>query len=229
MSQPRGVHLRVQGLTKVWTRGASVIEVLRGVDVELRPGETAAIVGPSGSGKSTFMHLVGLLDRPTAGVIQLDDVDVTAMREDDRSAFRNHRVGFVFQSHNLLPEQDALGNVMTPVRLAGGSVAVAKRRAEALLDAVGLASRMDHRPGELSGGEQQRVAIARALVMAPGLVLADEPTGNLDPPTADVVFRVLIELNQQLGSTLLVVTHSNEIASAFPRRLVVQRGRFVEG
>jgi len=219
----------VRGLCKRYVKGADTIEVLRGVDVELKAGESVALLGPSGSGKSTFMHLVGLLDRPSEGTIELGGVDVTTLSEAERNRVRNRRVGFVFQSHNLLPEQDALGNVMVPVRLAGAPTSVAEARATALLSAVGLAHRLRHRPGELSGGEQQRVAIARALVMGPGLVLADEPTGNLDPSTAAGVFRVLMDLNQQLGSTLLVVTHSHEIAATFPRRLLVQSGRFVEG
>jgi lipoprotein-releasing system ATP-binding protein len=225
----RGVRLEVRGLSKRYSKAGVEIDVLRDVDLDLPPGESAAVVGPSGSGKSTFMHLLGLLDRPTSGQILLDGIDVTRAAESERNRLRNRRVGFVFQSHNLLPELDALGNVMVPVRLAGGGEVIARARAEALLGAVGLGHRLRHRPGELSGGEQQRVAIARALVMAPGLVLADEPTGNLDPSTASGVFRLLMELNHQLGSTLLVVTHANEIAAAFPRRLVLVDGRFVEG
>jgi lipoprotein-releasing system ATP-binding protein len=225
----RGVRLEVRGLSKRYSKAGVEIDVLRDVDLDLAPGESAAVVGPSGSGKSTFMHVLGLLDRPTSGQILLDGIDVTRAAESERNRLRNRRVGFVFQSHNLLPELDALGNVMVPVRLAGGGEAIARARAEALLGAVGLGHRLRHRPGELSGGEQQRVAIARALVMAPGLVLADEPTGNLDPSTASGVFRLLMELNHQLGSTLLVVTHANEIAAAFPRRLVLVDGRFVEG
>jgi lipoprotein-releasing system ATP-binding protein len=226
---PHGVEVRVRGLGKRYTKGAETIDVLRGVDVDLSRGESVALVGPSGSGKSTFMHLLGLLDRPTEGTLAFDGVEASALPESERNRLRNRKIGFVFQSHNLLPEQHALGNVMVPVRLAGAPVDVAEARARALLVAVGLSHRLRHRPGELSGGEQQRVAIARALVMGPGLVLADEPTGNLDPSTASGVFRVLMELNQQLGSTLLVVTHSHEMASTFPRRLLVRAGRIVEG
>ncbi|HMV65914.1 MAG TPA: ABC transporter ATP-binding protein [Myxococcota bacterium] len=228
MTALNGVRLEIRGLAKRYHKAGVEISVLREVDLDLAPGATAAVVGPSGSGKSTFMHMIGLLDRPTSGQIRLDGRDVTALPEAERDQVRNRRVGFVFQSHNLLPELDAVGNVMVPVRLAGAGEAVARARAEALLGAVGLRHRLRHRPGELSGGEQQRVAIARALVMGPGLVLADEPTGNLDPSTAAGVFRLLMELNQQLGSTLLVVTHANEIAAAFPRRLVLTDGRFVE-
>ncbi len=206
-----GVAVQVRGVHKTWRRGGGTVEVLRGVDLDLNPGEQVAIVGPSGSGKSSFLHLLGLLDGPTQGTIQLDRL-------------RGRRVGFVFQAHHLLPEQDALGNVMVPVRLAGGSVSTARARAETLLRAVGLGHRLTHRPGQLSGGEQQRVAIARALVMGPGLVLADEPTGNLDPATAEDVFHLLLELHRQLGSTLVVVTHAAELAARFPRVLELRDG-----
>jgi lipoprotein-releasing system ATP-binding protein len=223
-----GLSVEVLGLEKTYRKAGEQIRVLHEVSLRLEAGERAAIIGPSGSGKSTFMHLVGLLDRPTAGRILLGGAEVGGLDERSRDQLRSRRIGFVFQSHNLLPEHDALGNVMTPVRLAGGSVAVARVRAMALLDAVGLGHRTHHRPGELSGGEQQRVALARALVMGPGLVLADEPTGNLDPETAEGVFHLMLDLNRQLGSTLLVVTHSLAIAERFPRRLQVQGGRFVE-
>ncbi|MEZ4239542.1 MAG: ATP-binding cassette domain-containing protein [Myxococcota bacterium] len=153
---------------------------------------------------------------------------MSLLGEAGRAALRNRKIGFVFQAHHLLAEHTALGNVMIPVRVGGGSERVARERATALLHAVGLANRMDHRPGELSGGEQQRVAIARALVMGPGLVLADEPTGNLDPRTAGSVFELLVDLNVQLGSTLVVVTHSRELASGFPRRLSLEDGKFLE-
>ena len=220
------MHVSIQGLRRTHQKGAQTIEVLRGVDMELEPGERVAIVGPSGSGKSTFLHAIGLLDRPTAGIIRFDGLDTSTMSDDQRASIRNRRVGYVFQAHNLLPEHTALGNVMVPVRLAGGSVEVAATRARALLEAVGLANRVTHKPGELSGGEQQRVALARALVMGPELVLADEPTGNLDPGTAGGVFDLLINLHEQLESTLVVVTHSRELAERFPRRLMVEGGTF---
>ncbi|MCB9681577.1 MAG: ABC transporter ATP-binding protein [Alphaproteobacteria bacterium] len=223
-----GVSVRARGLTRTYAKGARSIDVLRDVDLDVGSGEQVAIVGPSGSGKSTFMHLLGLLDRPTSGELRLDDVEVGALAAWRRDQLRNRRIGFVFQSHNLLPEHDALGNVMIPVRLAGGTEEQARERAATLLEAVGLGGRFAHRPGELSGGEQQRVALARALVMGPGLVLADEPTGNLDPGTAASVFALLLELHRVLGSTLVVVTHSHEIAGRFPRRLVLRDGRFEE-
>jgi lipoprotein-releasing system ATP-binding protein len=198
------------------------------VDLSLEPGDRVSVVGPSGCGKSTFLHLLGLLDHPTSGRLILDGLSVSHLPDATLHRLRNRLVGFVFQSHHLLPDHSALSNVMMPVRLAGGSRAVARTRALALLGAVGLQDRLTHRPGQLSGGEQQRVALARALVMGPGLVLADEPTGNLDPDTAGGVFELLLSLNQQLGSTLVVVTHSDALARRFARRFVVVRGQLQE-
>ena len=235
MGNKNGVRVKVSGLVKEYnsiTTGGTgelgKIRVLNGVDLALAPGDRVAVVGPSGSGKSTLMHVLGLLDRPSEGIVELDGEDITKLPDARRDAIRNGRIGFVFQAHNLLPEHTALGNVAIPVRLAGAPPSVAEARASALLDAVGLGDRMHHKPGQLSGGEQQRVAIARALVMAPGLVLADEPTGNLDPVTSNKVFELFLKLNQQLGSTLLVVTHSMELAERFPRRLVISGGTFDE-
>jgi lipoprotein-releasing system ATP-binding protein len=236
-SAANGVLVEISRLSRTYHIGPKAVEVLRDVTLTLSAGERVAIVGPSGSGKSTFLHTVGLLDAPPAGDgaarqiagrILLDGRDVSLLSEPERAAIRGRRIGFVFQAHHLLPEHSALGNVMIPVRLAGGSVATAEIRARSVLEAVGLGPRLEHRPGQLSGGEQQRVAIARALVMAPGLVLADEPTGNLDPETAQGVFELLLDLNQQLGSTLVVVTHSRELASRFPRRLALDGGSFRE-
>ena len=221
-----GVSVRCRNLRKTYVKGSQRIEVLQGVDTELRAGERVAVLGPSGSGKSTFLHLLGLLDHPSDGGVLLDGADVNAMPERQRNRLRNRSVGFVFQAHNLLPEHDAVNNVMIPCRLAGASPAIARARATAILTAVGLAERLHHKPGELSGGEQQRVSLARALVMGPGLVLADEPTGNLDPDTAQGVFDLMLRLNDQLGSTLVVVTHSEALAKRFPRRLVLDHGRF---
>ncbi len=223
-----GVHIKIKNLSRSHRKGVRKIEVLKGIDIELTPGERIAIVGPSGSGKSTFLHLLGLLDRPTRGQILFDGTDVAQLADRRRAHLRNRKIGFVFQAHNLLPEQTAVGNVMVPVRFAGSSVKVAKARATALLEGTGLGDRLDHKPGELSGGEQQRVALARALVMGPGLVLADEPTGNLDPDTASGVFELMLQLNQQLGSTVVVVTHSLELAARFPRQLLLDAGQFVE-
>ena len=220
--------IRLDALNKSYTVGGRPLHVLRDLNLHIAPGELVAIMGASGSGKSTFMHLLGLLDHPSQGRIVLDGRDVGAAAATERDQIRNQKIGFVFQAHNLLPEQTALGNTMMPVRLAGAPVDVAHTRAKALLTAVGLGHRLNHKPGELSGGEQQRVAIARALVMGPGLVLADEPTGNLDPGTADGVFELFLNLNDQLGTTLIVVTHSHELAKRFPRRLFLQEGQFIE-
>jgi lipoprotein-releasing system ATP-binding protein len=220
------VRVRAEKLGRTYVKGGQKIEVLRELDLEIAGGDRVAIVGPSGCGKSTFLHLVGLLDHPTSGRLFLDDLDVSRPGMAGLHRVRNFRVGFIFQAHNLLPEHSALGNVMMPVLLAGASRRVAEVRAEALLRSVGLGARLTHKPGELSGGEQQRVAIARALVMAPGLVLADEPTGNLDPDTAEGVFEVLLDLNRQIGSTLVMVTHSLELAARFPRQLRLVRGQF---
>jgi len=223
-----GVHVQVTRLRKTYQKGGADICVLDDVDVVLQAGEVVAIVGPSGSGKSSFLHLMGMLDKPTSGRVCLDGVDVFSVPERARDRLRNRKVGFVFQSHNLLVEQTALANVAVPVRMAGGTTAVSEARAAALLKAVGLGHRLSHQPGELSGGEQQRVALARALVMGPGLILADEPTGNLDPRTAAGVFDLMLQLNAQLGSTLIVVTHSAALARRFPRRLLLRDGRFHE-
>ncbi|MEQ1500657.1 MAG: ABC transporter ATP-binding protein [Myxococcota bacterium] len=176
--------------------------------------------------RPTGTHRMVWARRALPGKIHLDGRDVSRLDEHERARIRNRDIGFVFQAHNLLPEHSALGNVMIPVRLSGSPEDVAEARATALLKAVGLGDRVDHRPGELSGGEQQRVALARALVMGPGLVLADEPTGNLDPRTAVSVFDLLLELNIQLGSTMVVVTHSRDLAARFPRRLSLEDGQF---
>jgi lipoprotein-releasing system ATP-binding protein len=223
-----GLGVQARGVCKTYRSGSNRLDVLRDLDLDLEPGERVAIVGPSGCGKSTLMHLLGLLDRPSEGTLTFDGVDVGNLGERERDALRNRRIGFVFQSHNLLPEHTALGNVTVPVRLAGGSNEVAEARAKVLLEAVGLGARLHHQPSQLSGGERQRVALARALVMGPALVLADEPTGNLDPATAARVFHLFLELNRQLGSTLVVVTHSERLAARFPRRLTVSEGRLVE-
>lgn len=223
-----GVHVQLKQLSKAFRKGDHLIGVLAGVDLELEPGARVALLGPSGAGKSTLLHLLGMLDRPTSGQVWLDGRDVTRLPDRELHRLRNQTVGFVFQAHNLLPEHTALANVMVPVRLAGASVEVARARATALLEQVGLGHRLQHLPGELSGGEAQRVALARALVMGPGLFLADEPTGNLDPATASGVFELMLALNQQLGSTLVVVTHSLELAARFPRVLELSLGRFRE-
>lgn len=222
----RGVRVELQGISKSYQKAGHEIRVLRDVNLVLEPGDTVAILGPSGAGKSTFLHMLGMLDRPSSGRLLVGGRDVATLAPSERDALRNRTVGFVFQAHHLLPEHTAEANVMVPLRLAGAPVAFARQRARAVLSAVGLGERFLHQPGELSGGEQQRVALARALVMGPGLVLADEPTGNLDPHTATGVFDLMMKLHRQLGSTLVVVTHSRELAAQFPRRLVLEDGTF---
>jgi len=225
---PMGVNVRVENLNKRFHKGGQTLEVLQGINLELDAGEMVAVVGQSGSGKSTFLHVLGTLDHPSEGRICFDGTDVFQRSGAALDAMRNRRIGFIFQFHHLLPDQDALHNVMIPALIGGDSTESARERAAALLGRVGLSARLHHRPGELSGGEQQRVAIARSLARSPGLLLADEPTGNLDPTTAAGVFDLLVELNADAGSTLVVVTHSLELAARFPRVLRLVQGRFEE-
>lgn len=227
--KPQGVSVSVEGLSRHHWKAGRRIDVLQDLHLTLGAGDRAAIVGPSGSGKSTLLHQLGLLDRASSGVVRFDGAPVDGLTDTARARMRSRTIGFVFQAHNLLPEHTARMNVMMPVLLAGGTPGAAAVRADTLLGAVGLGDRTHHRPGELSGGEQQRVALARALVMGPGLVLADEPTGNLDPQTASGVFDLLLQLNQQLGSTLVVVTHSESLASRFHKRFLLDQGKLVEG
>ncbi len=219
--------VRVEGLGKTYLMGDRRIEVLRGVDLTIEAGELVALTGPSGAGKSTFLHVLGTLDAPSAGRVLFDGVDVFASGEEDLAHFRNGTVGFVFQSHHLLPEFTALQNAMMPALIRRTPRPEAAARAAEVLGLVGLADRMGHRPGELSGGEQQRVALARALCLSPRLLLADEPTGNLDPATADGIHALLRELNERLGITAVVVTHNERLAESLPRRLRLAAGRLV--
>ncbi|HET8539279.1 MAG TPA: ABC transporter ATP-binding protein [Anaeromyxobacter sp.] len=203
------------------------LEVLRGIDLDISEGDLVALTGPSGAGKSTFLHLVGTLDVPTRGRVLFEGEDVFERGEEGLASFRNLTIGFVFQSHHLLPEFSALENTMMPALIRRVSRAEARRRAAEMLGTVGLGDRMDHRPGELSGGEQQRVALARALCLGPRLLLADEPTGNLDPQTAEGIHALLSDLNARLGITAVVVTHNERLAQALPRRLRILEGRLV--
>ncbi len=217
--------VRIEALAKTYLMADRRLEVLRGIDLEIRQGELVALTGPSGAGKSTFLHLLGTLDVPTRGGIRFDGEDVFARGEEGLAAFRNETVGFVFQSHHLLPEFTALENAMMPALIRREGRGEARRRAAAMLERVGLGDRLEHRPGELSGGEQQRVALARALSLSPRLLLADEPTGNLDPQTADGIHALLVDLNRSLGITAVVVTHNERLAQALPRRLRLVGGR----
>ena len=223
-----GVAIEVRGLTRHFLKGGQRIDVLCGADLDLAAGECVALVGQSGSGKSTFLHILGALEPPSGGEVKVDGVPLHRRAQSALDAFRNRQVGFIFQFHHLLPDHSALDNAAMPAIISGMKPADARARAKIRLEAVGLAHRLTHKPGELSGGEQQRVAIARALMLDPGIVLADEPTGNLDPTTAGEVMALLLDLNRRHGATLIVVTHSNELASRFPRQLRLRDGRFAE-
>jgi lipoprotein-releasing system ATP-binding protein len=219
--------VRIEGLAKTYLMGDRRLEVLRGVDLDIPEGDLVALTGPSGAGKSTFLHLLGTLDVPTRGRILFDGEDVFERGEEGLASFRNEVIGFVFQSHHLLPEFTALENVMMPGLIRRVPRAEARRRAAEMLAQVGLGERLEHRPGELSGGEQQRVALARALSLGPRLLLADEPTGNLDPQTAEGIHALLADLNARMGITAVVVTHNERLAQALPRRLRLLDGRLV--
>ncbi len=203
------------------------LEVLKGVDFSAEAGEIVAIVGPSGAGKSTLLQILGTLSTPDRGSLYLDGEDVLALRGEALAAFRGRRVGFVFQAHHLLPEFTARENVMIPALIAGASMREARERAGRLLGEVGLRERLDHKPAELSGGEQQRVAIARALVNEPAVLFADEPTGNLDSATKQEIHRLLFELRDRLGQTLVIVTHDPELAALCDRSLTMKDGCFI--
>jgi lipoprotein-releasing system ATP-binding protein len=215
--------LQVSQLCKDYPTRSGPLTVLRQVSFELHRGEGLAVMGPSGSGKSTLLHILGTLDRPTSGTVQLDGKDAFALAERDLADFRSRHVGFVFQDHHLLPQCSVLENVLIPT-LAGHAPADAEKWARELLERVGLSGRLDHRPAELSGGERQRVAVARALIQHPVLLLADEPTGNLDRHTAQAVGRLLLDLHRQEQTVLVVVTHSAELARNFPRQVEMADG-----
>ena len=204
------------------------LEVLKGIDFSAEQGEVVAIMGASGAGKSTLLQILGTLSTPDSGSLQIEGRDVLRLKGDALSAFRGRRVGFVFQAHHLLPEFSALENVMIPALIAGESKKTALARAERLLGEVGLMARLDHKPSELSGGEQQRVAIARALVNEPAVLFADEPTGNLDSATKQEIHRLLFDLRERLGQTVVIVTHDPELAALCDRTLVMRDGRFIQ-
>ena len=213
---------------KSYWLGEKEIHVLRGASFSLDGGEMASLVGPSGVGKSTFLHVIGTLDPPTGGEVLFDGRDAFAMTEEELAAFRNHSIGFVFQFHYLLPEFTALQNASMPGMINRLSREQAEAQAKEMLEIVGLGQRLDHKPGELSGGEQQRVALARALVLKPRLLLADEPTGNLDEATGEGIHQLLVELNQKLGIAAIVVTHNPRLAERMPRRLRLSEGLVVD-
>ena len=211
--------VEIRDLFKSYWMHGKRIDVLRGVSVEIERGELVSLVGASGAGKSTFLHVLGTLDAPAAGAMTVDGEDVFALDDADLARFRNRTIGFVFQSHFLLPEFTALENVAMPALIQRQERSKALGYAKDLLDRVELAARIDHRPGELSGGEAQRVALARALMLRPALLLADEPTGNLDPKTGEGIHQLLREVNRDLGIAAIVVTHNEALAQSMPRRL----------
>ena len=215
-------------ITKVYQMGEVEVHALRGLSVKIAPGEVLSIMGPSGSGKSTLMNILGCLDRPTSGEYSLNGESVAALTDDQLADIRNRGVGFVFQSFNLLPRQTALANVELPMRYAELNGRNRKQVATEALEAVGLGDRIRHRPNELSGGEMQRVAIARALVNNPAIIMADEPTGNLDTKAGDEIMKLLRKLNEDRGTTLIIVTHDPEIADLTDRIISLRDGRIEE-
>ena len=219
------MSLEVRNLTRDYPTRSGPLSVLRGVDLALERGQSLAIMGPSGSGKSTLLYIIGTLDAPTAGTVRLDGIDPFALSERDLAAFRNTKVGFVFQDHHLLPQCSVLENVLIPTLATG---VTARDRATKLLERVGLSARLDHRPAELSGGERQRVAVARALILRPAMLLADEPTGNLDRTSGRAVGALLLEVAREENAILIAVTHSAELAGTFPRTLLVDDGKLVD-
>ncbi len=221
--------VRVEALHKSFAVGERRIDVLRGIDLVIRAGDRLAIVGESGVGKSTLLHILGTLDHPTSGQVRFRGEDVFAKPSTELARFRNHALGFVFQFHHLLPEFSALENVMMPGLLRGTDFASMRRRARGILEEVGLAERLHHRVGKLSGGERQRVAVARALVLDPPLILADEPTGNLDPATGERVGDLLLEMNRSRGTALVVVTHNERLAARLGQIATLEEGRVAGG
>jgi lipoprotein-releasing system ATP-binding protein len=220
--------LTVTDLTKDYPTRAEPLRVLRGISLELSPGENVAVVGPSGSGKSTLLHIVGTLDAPTSGEVSLNDVNPFGLHERELARFRNENIGFIFQEHHLLPQLSVLENTLIPAIAQHGPGAETVARARDLLERVGLGKRLEHRPAELSGGEKQRVAVARALLNQPALLLADEPTGSLDRTNATAVGKLLMDLQEQENTMLIVVTHSMELAELLQRQLELDDGRLVE-
>ena len=213
----------VRNLTKEYRLGEIVVQALRGINLQIFPGEMVAIMGPSGSGKTTLMNMVGCLDSPTSGEYYLDTLLVSDLKDDDLAIVRNQKIGFVFQKYNLLPRVDAIENVALPLRYSENTFNM-RQRAEAALVAVGLGDRMHHKPNELSGGQQQRVAIARALVNEPAILLADEPTGNLDSQSGKEIMELLLNLNQQQHSTVVLVTHDPSVAAQAQRTVQIFDG-----
>ncbi|NPU85471.1 MAG: ABC transporter ATP-binding protein [Syntrophaceae bacterium] len=220
--------IEVRNLEKTFIKNGQRIEVLKKMDLVIPTGESMAILGVSGAGKSTLMHILGTLDHPTTGKVLFDGADVFSWNENALASFRNRKIGFVFQFHNLLPEFTSLENTMMPALISGLSQREARKRAESILMDIGLGDRMTHKPGELSGGEQQRVAVARAVIMEPEVILADEPTGNLDTETGRKVEDLLMNLNRQRNITMVVVTHNRSLAKRMSRSVGLKDGKVLQ-
>lgn len=220
--------IELEGVIRTFVQAGTQLQVLRGASLRVRPGEMVALVGPSGAGKSTLLHIAGLLEHPDEGEVRIDGTATAALGDGERTLLRRSKVGFVYQFHHLLPEFSAEENIVLPQMIAGIRRSVASLRARELLDRIGLSARAGHRPGKLSGGEQQRVAIARALANSPGLLIADEPTGNLDHHTAEAVFAVLVKLARDDGLAALVATHNLDLARRMDRVLELRDGVLVE-
>jgi lipoprotein-releasing system ATP-binding protein len=221
--------LRLQNVARSYTQGQGTLDVFHDLGLTLRPGEVVALVGPSGAGKSSLLHMAGLLEAPTAGEIYIAGSAASKLGEGERTRIRRDMIGFVYQAHHLLPEFSALENVVLPQRIAGKSYAAAAANAKRLLEQLGLGERLTHRPSQLSGGEQQRVAVARALANNPRILLADEPTGNLDPRTSGGVFDALVKLVRAEGLAALIATHNLELAAKMDRALLLHEGRLIDG
>jgi len=220
--------ITLKDLRKTYGNAQKSVNVLQGINLTIKKGETVAVLGASGVGKSTMLNIIGALDRPSHGEVFFKNEALSRLDDKRLAAFRNRFIGFVFQFHHLLPEFTALENVMLPALIGGTEAGAARRRAEELLGEVGLAQRLKHKPGELSGGEQQRTAIVRAVIQEPQLILADEPTGNLDTRTADDVFELLMSLNKKKNTTMIIVTHNERLAAKMSRRIKMVDGCIVE-
>jgi lipoprotein-releasing system ATP-binding protein len=228
MTDPTGYVLETRDVKRAFRQGPIDLEVLRGVNLAVKPGERIAVIGASGSGKTTLLQILGGLDRPSSGTVFVEGQDIHALAEKPRGELRNRTLGFIYQFHHLLQEFSALENVAMPLLVRREPKQEAERRARAILERVGLGERLVHRPNELSGGERQRAAVARALVTNPRIVLADEPTGNLDGTNAENVFTLMLELNRELSTSLIVVTHDRRLAARMDRVLELDRGNLVD-